>query len=245
MAELVDAQDLKSCEIQPSCRFKSGLRHHFNNYSLVSDEFFYKLCSRFLKSVDIVKMFCYNQFVVWKDNWRNTQVWLKGPVLKTGRSRKRRRGSNPFSSAIVIICFIAGWSSSVARWAHNPKVVGSNPAPATMVPWCRGLSRLPVTQKIAGSNPVGTARWLHSSVGRAEDWKSLCRWFNSRWSHHISESNHYWMVFILSFTYRLYIISFFLWYYKIAFEYFCNHLYIFPINYKAVCLKCVFNKVRH
>ena len=25
----------------------------------------------------------------------------------------------------------AGWSSLVARWAHNPKVVGSNPAPAT------------------------------------------------------------------------------------------------------------------
>ena len=28
MAELVDSQDLKSCENQPSCRFKSGLRHH-------------------------------------------------------------------------------------------------------------------------------------------------------------------------------------------------------------------------
>ena len=28
VAELVDAQDLKSCENQPSCRFKSGLRHH-------------------------------------------------------------------------------------------------------------------------------------------------------------------------------------------------------------------------
>jgi hypothetical protein len=28
------------------------------------------------------------------------------------------------------ICF-AGWSSPVARWAHNPKVVGSNPTPAT------------------------------------------------------------------------------------------------------------------
>jgi hypothetical protein len=26
---------------------------------------------------------------------------------------------------------VAGWSSLVARWAHNPKVVGSNPAPAT------------------------------------------------------------------------------------------------------------------
>jgi hypothetical protein len=27
----------------------------------------------------------------------------------------------------------AGWSSSVARWAHNPEVVGSNPAPATNI----------------------------------------------------------------------------------------------------------------
>ncbi len=27
--------------------------------------------------------------------------------------------------------FDAGWSSLVARRAHNPKVVGSNPAPAT------------------------------------------------------------------------------------------------------------------
>ena len=26
----------------------------------------------------------------------------------------------------------AGWSSLEARWAHNPKVVGSNPTPATM-----------------------------------------------------------------------------------------------------------------
>src|SRR5215472_10316271 len=26
---------------------------------------------------------------------------------------------------------IAGWSSLVARWAHNPKVGGSNPPPAT------------------------------------------------------------------------------------------------------------------
>ena len=26
----------------------------------------------------------------------------------------------------------AGWSSLVARRAHNPKVIGSNPVPATM-----------------------------------------------------------------------------------------------------------------
>jgi hypothetical protein len=28
--------------------------------------------------------------------------------------------------------FTAGWSSPVARWAHNPKVSGSNPDPATI-----------------------------------------------------------------------------------------------------------------
>ncbi len=34
----------------------------------------------------------------------------------------------------------AGWSSSVARWAHNPEVAGSNPAPAT-TDQRRGLRR--------------------------------------------------------------------------------------------------------
>ena len=98
--------------------------------------------------------------------WRNTQVWLKGPVLKTGRSCKRRRGSNPFSSANLI--YIAGWSSSVARWAHNPKVRGSNPLPATnglVVQW---LTRLPVTQKIAGSIPVETAIFFGSVAQSVE-----------------------------------------------------------------------------
>src|SRR6188508_1211370 len=32
----------------------------------------------------------------------------------------------------------AGWSSPVARWAHNPKVAGSNPAPATKISSSRG-----------------------------------------------------------------------------------------------------------
>ena len=57
VAELADAQDLKSCDPQRSYRFDSGPRHH--------------------------------EFIS------------------------------------------AGWSSMVARRAHNPEVVGSNPAPAT------------------------------------------------------------------------------------------------------------------
>ena len=32
---------------------------------------------------------------------------------------------------LKVFAFVAGWSSLVARRAHNPKVVGSNPAPAT------------------------------------------------------------------------------------------------------------------
>ena len=34
-------------------------------------------------------------------------------------------------SDLKMVDFDAGWSSPVARWAHNPKVAGSNPAPAT------------------------------------------------------------------------------------------------------------------
>ena len=34
-------------------------------------------------------------------------------------------------TGVVTTGFDAGWSSLVARRAHNPKVVGSNPAPAT------------------------------------------------------------------------------------------------------------------
>ena len=81
---------------------------------------------------------------------------------------------------------IAGWSSSVARWAHNPEAVGSNPTPATK--WSVSLEAYDVCLSRRRSRvriPYGPPFfWLHSSVGRAEDWKSLCRWFNSRWSHH-------------------------------------------------------------
>ncbi len=49
--------------------------------------------------------------------------------LKIRRS-KIRTGSSPVSG----ILYIAEWSSLVARWAHNPKVVGSNPSSAIKIP---------------------------------------------------------------------------------------------------------------
>gem|GEM_PF-3251312 len=51
------------------------------------------------------------------------------------------------SSDKVATYFAAGWSSLVARRAHNPKVAGSNPAPATIgeVPkWYFRTTEVPV-----------------------------------------------------------------------------------------------------
>jgi hypothetical protein len=39
-------------------------------------------------------------------------------------------GSIP-SAPTIYFLIVAGWSSTVARRAHNPKVAGSNPVPAT------------------------------------------------------------------------------------------------------------------
>ena len=46
--------------------------------------------------------------------------WLAVPICIAGAGAHRVRAHRN-----------AGWSSSVARWAHNPEVVGSNPTPAT------------------------------------------------------------------------------------------------------------------
>ena len=52
--------------------------------------------------------------------------------------------------------FIAGWSSPVARWAHNPKVAGSNPVPASNFSGdvAQLGEHLICIQGVAGSIPV-------------------------------------------------------------------------------------------
>jgi hypothetical protein len=54
-------------------------------------------------------------------------LYAPGGQFTTLRERCRR-----FDPALYG-CYYrdAGWSSPVARWAHNPKVLGSNPSPAT------------------------------------------------------------------------------------------------------------------
>ena len=66
------------------------------------------------------------------------------PSLAEGNGLENRQACKSVRGfeSHILLNINAGWSSSVARRAHNPKVVGSNPAPAI---------------------------WLGSSVGRAMD----------------------------------------------------------------------------
>ena len=53
---------------------------------------------------------------------------------------------------------IAGWSSPVARQAHNLKVAGSNPAPATI--WCLTVSAVTLDGRFPERlTPNRTRKW--------------------------------------------------------------------------------------
>ena len=56
-------------------------------------------------------------------------VIRQGGELKRKKRDKKRLTSWKASGRLSPL--VAGWSSQVARRAHNPKVAGSNPAPAT------------------------------------------------------------------------------------------------------------------
>ena len=65
---------------------------------------------------------------------------------------------------------IAGWSNPEARRAHNPKVVGSNPTPATHAQIAQLVEQRTENPRVTGSIPVlGIFLWGISSVGRALD----------------------------------------------------------------------------
>ena len=61
----------------------------------------------------------------------------KYPSLVEGTGLENREVGNGAGVRIPLSppfkFYIAGWSSLVARRAHNPEVVGSNPSPATIL----------------------------------------------------------------------------------------------------------------
>ena len=56
---------------------------------------------------------------------------MKSPAVNIPMATKHGVQVDAAGSAFYVTSLIAGWSSLVARRAHNPKVAGSNPAPAT------------------------------------------------------------------------------------------------------------------
>ena len=61
------------------------------------------------------------------------EVAGSSPVVSTIETHGRPDlvGRASAGDAKCVLCIGAGWSSLVARRAHNPEVAGSNPAPAT------------------------------------------------------------------------------------------------------------------
>ena len=69
----------------------------------------------------------------------NARAYLPAPTVAAGGSQVGEcpritivaNGLRSTACGAIVLISAAGWSSSVARRAHNPKVAGSNPAPAT------------------------------------------------------------------------------------------------------------------
>ena len=69
-------------------------------------------------------------------------------------------GSNPppstcntNHSGLLLHCNDAGWSSLEARRAHNPKVIGSNPVPATYAQIAQLVEQRTENPRVSGSIP--------------------------------------------------------------------------------------------
>ena len=61
----------------------------------------------------------------------NCKVTVIPPRFAGSRTRKKSFLTGLDAKWVIESIFAAGWSSPVAREAHNLEVVGSNPAPAT------------------------------------------------------------------------------------------------------------------
>src|ERR1700688_966031 len=72
----------------------------------------------------------------------------RAEINKAGRQKFDDGGSIGYDRS-------AGWSSLVARWAHNPKVGGSNPPPATNLTESQRLAGVPRQAVLAFGKDLG------------------------------------------------------------------------------------------
>jgi hypothetical protein len=111
------------------------------------------------------------------------------PNLKSARTRRP-----PLRSPHATIP-AAGWSSPVARQAHNLKVVGSNPTPATKSPYHINAPRASARGVLSYALPrelvTGTRRgWRAGSVFRSVERSSRDRWKGDIWTRRFSRTHN-------------------------------------------------------
>ena len=84
---------------------------------------------------------------------------------------------------MVLKEYIAGWSSLEARRAHNPKVIGSNPIPATYAQIAQLVEQRTENPRVLGSIPsLGTIFMREWLSGRASPCQGEGREFESRFA---------------------------------------------------------------
>ena len=74
---------------------------------------------------------------------------------------------------------------SVARRAHNPKVVGSSPSPATNADVAQSVERILGKDKVTGSIPVISSSGGIAQLARASGSYPLCPQFKSVYRHQL------------------------------------------------------------
>ncbi len=79
--------------------------------------------------------------------------WPKGTDCKSAANCFEGSNPSPPSQKLNNRKIIAGWSSLEARRAHNPKVAGSNPAPAINAQLAQLVEQRTENPRVSGSIP--------------------------------------------------------------------------------------------
>ena len=99
---------------------------------------------------------------------------IPNPVVTCGSAGEYCGGDSVGGEAVAgtpqgfLLWFMTRGGAVAARWAHNPKVAGSNPAPATPT------SQPPDVPDVRGLFASLPPSCLHSAV-RSGEWCTLCR----------------------------------------------------------------------
>ena len=158
VAELADAQDLKSCDVNSSYRFDSGPRHQFLGPMVK------RLRHRPFTAVTRVRIPVGSPFIIYVAEQLS---WLEHAV-----HTRSVRGSSPFSATIFILYFFTLWLYLGAQLSWESICLTSRGSqvrallcPPNMAWQFSWLECQPVTLEVVGSSPIQVAN-KHAGVAQ-------------------------------------------------------------------------------